>query len=186
MSSKWQRRRPQPPASQKNQQLDSCPRTKTALGELWGQISNWQQHSKTKDLRKRAQKEKEESFMLPASSHPSSWNFSEPRRNFPSRKSCPHRDRKSRVKEQLPQLLGYHTKVPLPRASKKCGWSGFNLQQAQQVLPLKTPMVSPLQIPSASDSLELPESLPAPSMFNITNQQENANENHDAISPHIC
>ena len=77
--------------------------------------------SKTKDLRKRAQKEKEESFMLPASSHPSSWNFSEPRRNFPSRKSCPHRDRKSREKEQLPQLLGYHTKVPLPRASKKWG-----------------------------------------------------------------
>ena len=106
--------------------------------------------------------------MLPASSHLSSWNFSEPRRNFPSRKSCPHQDRKSRVKEQLPQLLGYRTKVPLSEASKKWRWSGFNLQQAQQVLSLKRPMVSPLQIPSASDSLELPESLPAPSMFNIT------------------
>ena len=106
--------------------------------------------------------------MLPASSHLSSWNFSEPRRNFPSRKSCPHQDRKSRVKEQLPQLLGYRTKVPLSEASKKWRWSGFNLEQAQQVLSLKRPMVSPLQIPSASDSLELPESLPAPSMFNIT------------------
>ena len=107
MSSKWQCRRPQPPASQKDQQLDSCPRTKTALGEFWSEISNRQQQSKTKDLRKRAQEEKEESFMLPAPSRPSNWNFSEPRRNFPSRKSCPHQDRKRRVKEQLPQLLGY-------------------------------------------------------------------------------
>ena len=125
MSPIWQYRRPQPLSSHKDQQLDSCPWTNTALGEFWSPANALQQHSKTKDLRITAQKEKEESFILPASSRPPSWNFSAPRGNFPSRKSSPHQERKSRMREQLLQPLGHHTNVPLPGAAKQWAWSRF-------------------------------------------------------------
>ena len=55
-------------------QLDSYPHTKTVLVKLWSPLEKIQQHSRTvtTKLRINAQKEKEDSLVLPSSSDPSS------------------------------------------------------------------------------------------------------------------
>lgn len=60
-------RRPQPLSPNKSQQLDSYPRTKTFLGELWSPYKKLQQHSRIlkKRLRITTQKEKRKQLHFP-------------------------------------------------------------------------------------------------------------------------
>ena len=47
---RWRSRRPQPPSPHKEQQLDSYPGTKIALGELSSPLKKFQKHCGAKHL----------------------------------------------------------------------------------------------------------------------------------------
>lgn len=86
---------------------------KNSLGGLWSPLRKLQQHIKTKSLRITEEKEKENSFILPASSRAPSQRGSKPKGSFPARKSCPHLEEKSWVCNQF--------KVPLKLQSASDG-----------------------------------------------------------------
>lgn len=87
--------------------------TKTSSGELCRALKKLQQHCLTQNLRKNTQKEREDSLILTSFFHHPSQDCSVPI-GTPGRNSSPHRERQSRVRNQLLQPLGHCKEAPLP------------------------------------------------------------------------
>lgn len=91
----------------------SYPWRKTVPGGLWSPFKEHQQQSGTKKLRTTTQKGKEGSFILPAPSHSiSSKHCSVPKGDTQPKRLPPHRERKSSMSDQLPQLFRAQQKFP--------------------------------------------------------------------------
>lgn len=71
----------------------SYPQTKRALRDLWSPTLATGWDKQTKNPRKTAQEEKEDSFILPTSSHSPSYHWSALRENFLARKHSPHQEK---------------------------------------------------------------------------------------------
>lgn len=105
-------RRPQPASPYKDQQLESQPGTKTALEKLWSSLKKLHQHSRTQKPENNQTRREGRQLHFPASSHPPSQHCSVPSGNSSARKSFPHKERKSGMRNQLPHPFGAQQKNP--------------------------------------------------------------------------
>lgn len=116
ISQRWQSKRPQPSFPHKHKKLNNYPQTKRVMGECWSPLKKLQQHSETTATTKKPPKEQnlriaykkaKNGFILPASSHPLSWDCSSSIGKSPTRKNL--LAGKGRT-GYFPSLLGYHMK----------------------------------------------------------------------------